>query len=376
MKGQLPNMLARVLKGFFGDHLPRLRGMSPHTVQSYRDTFALLLRFLSSHQRREVAALDIDDIRAQDVIAFLQYLEDTRNNIGATRNVRLAAIHSFFRYLAGQHPERLDQCQRILGVPFKRARTRAVEYLEYIEIQAVLDAVDRGTPDGRRDYALLVTMYNTGARVQEVIDLRPCDFQLVRPFQVRLFGKGRKERQCPLWPQTAKVLRDFLAEECVDPHSCEPLFRNHRGERLTRFGVRYLLAKYCQRATATTPTLANKRLHPHSMRHSTAVHLLQAGVDMTTISHWLGHASVNTTNRYATVDLEAKREAISKVSPLHDHEPAATWRTDPTILQWLEGLGCDSEPPSSTLSNVESPAKKPLHRGKLPKGLHITELST
>lgn len=339
MKAQLPNALARALRDFFTDHLPRLRGTSPHTVQSYRDTFTLLLRFLSSHQGREVAVLDLENIGAQDVIAFLQYLEDTRKNTPATRNVRLAAIHSFFRYLAGRHPERLEQCQRILGIPFKRARTRSVEYLEYAEIQAVLDAADRSTPDGRRDYALLVTMFNTGARVQEVIDLRPCDLQLIKPFQVRLFGKGRKERQCPLWPQTAAVLKDFFSERRLDPHSREPLFRNHRGERLTRFGVRYLLAKYCHRARVSAPTLVNKRLHPHSMRHSTAVHLLQAGVDMTTISHWLGHASVNTTNRYATVDLQMKRDAISKARPFTDHTPAATWRTDNTILEWLDALG-------------------------------------
>jgi site-specific recombinase XerD len=376
MKAQLPNALARALRDFFADHLPRLRGTSPHTVQSYRDTFTLLLRFLSSRQGREVAVLDLENIGAQDVIAFLQYLEDTRKNTPATRNVRLAAIHSFYRYLAGQHPERLEQCQRILGIPFKRARTRAVEYLEYTEIQAVLDAVERRTPDGRRDYALLVTMFNTGARVQEVINLRPCDLQLIKPFQVRLFGKGRKERQCPLWPQTADVLRNFLAERRVDPHSREALFRNHRDERLTRFGVRYLLAKYCHRARVAAPTLANKRLHPHSMRHSTAVHLLQAGVDMTTISHWLGHASVNTTNRYATVDLRIKREAISKASPFTDHAPAATWRTDHTILRWLEALGSDPQPPSSPFSNVESPAKRSLHRGKIPTGLHVTELST
>jgi site-specific recombinase XerD len=376
MKAQLPNALARALQDFFTDHLPRLRGASPHTVQSYRDAFTLLLRFLSSNQGREVAVLDLENIGAQDVIAFLQYLEDTRKNSPATRNVRLAAIHSFFRYLAGRHPERLEQCQCILGIPFKRAPTRAVEYLDYTEIQAVLDAIDRRTPDGRRDYALLVTMFNTGARVQEIIDLRPRDLQLIKPFQVRLFGKGRKERLCPLWPQTAEVLKDFLSERRVDPHSHEALFRNHRGERLTRFGVRYLLAKYCHRARVTAPTLANKRLHPHSMRHSTAVHLLQAGVDMTTISHWLGHASVNTTNRYATVDLQMKREAIRKASPFKHHAPAATWRTDHTILDWLEALGSDSGPPPSHLSNVKSPVKKPLHRGKIPARHHVNKLST
>jgi integrase len=213
------------------------------------------------------------------------------------------------------------QCQRILGIPFKRARSRPIEYFEYDEIQAVLAAVDRTTADGRRDYTLLAAMFNTGARVQEILDLRPCDLQLVKPLQVRLVGKGRKERLCPLWPQTAELLSSLLSESGMDPRSTEPLFRNHRGEPLTRFGVRYLLAKYCDRARASTPTLAAKRLHPHSMRHSTAVHLLKAGVDLTTISHWLGHASVNTTNRYVTIDLEMKREAIAKAKPVDDGSP-------------------------------------------------------
>ncbi|MEE9282057.1 MAG: tyrosine-type recombinase/integrase, partial [Myxococcota bacterium] len=193
--------------------------------------------------------------------------------------------------------------------------------------------------DGRRDYALLATMFNTGARVQEILDLRPCDLQLTRPFQVRLVGKGRRERLCPLWPQTAELLRSLLSESGMDPRSTEPLFRNHRGEPLTRFGVRYILAKYCDRARESTPTLDAKRLHPHSMRHSTAVHLLKAGVDLTTISHWLGHASVNTTNRYVTVDLEMKREAIAKARPVDDStNPVAPWRSDASILEWLEAL--------------------------------------
>jgi site-specific recombinase XerD len=338
MRAPLPNGLARALRDFFTEHLPRLRGLSPHTVQSYRDSFVLLLRFLA-HRGREVAALDLQDIGVQEVIAFLRHLEEGRRNVPATRNVRLAAVHAFFGYLAGRHPERLEQCQRVLGVPFKRARPRPVEYLEYGELQAVLAAIDRGKPDGRRDYALLVTMFNTGARVQEVIDLRPCDLQLLTPFQARLLGKGRKERLCPLWPQTADVLRAFLAERGVDPRSREPLFRNHRGARLTRFGVRYILLKYWGRAKGTTPTLLHKRLHPHRMRHSTAVHLLQAGVDLVTISRWLGHASVNTTNRYATVDLELKREAIKRAKPVADDKlAAAVWRSDASVLEWLEAL--------------------------------------
>jgi site-specific recombinase XerD len=336
---RFPNALARALRDFFADHLPRIRGMSPHTVQSYRDSLALLLRFVSEERRRPVAELDLDDLGPEEVLAFLQHLEDVRHNSASTRNVRLAAIHAFVRYLAARHPERLEQCQRILGIPFKRARSRPIEYFEYEEIEAVLSAVDRTTVDGRRDYALLATMFNTGARVQEILDLRPSDLQLTKPLQLRLVGKGRRERICPLWPQTAALLRSLLPEWGMDPRSTEPLFRNHRREPLTRFGVRYLLAKYCDRARASTPTLAAKRLHPHSMRHSTAVHLLKAGVDLTTISHWLGHTSVNTTNRYVTVDLEMKREAIAKARPVDDGtDPVAPWHSDASILEWLEAL--------------------------------------
>jgi integrase/recombinase XerD len=336
---RFPNTLARALRDFFADHLPRIRGVSPHTVQSYRDSLVLLLRFVAVQRERSVAELDLDDLGPEEIVAFLQHLEDNRHNSVSTRNVRLAAIHAFVRYLAARHPERLEQCQRILGIPFKRAPSPVIEYFEYEEIEAVLLSVDRTTADGRRDYTLLATMFNTGARVQEILDLRPCDLQLSKPFQVRLVGKGRKERLCPLWPQTAELLRSLLSEAGMDPRSTVPLLRNHRGEPLTRFGVRYILAKYCDRARASTPTLAAKRLHPHSMRHSTAVHLLKAGVDLTTISHWLGHASVNTTNRYVTIDLEMKREAIAKARPVDDHtDPVAPWRSDASILEWLEAL--------------------------------------
>jgi len=339
MNAASPNALGRALRGFFADHLPRVRGTSPHTVHSYRDTFVLLLRFVAAHRRRSVTQLDVENLGPQDVLDFLHHLEAERHNLPATRNVRLAAIHAFFRYCAAEHPDRLEQCQRVLAIPFKRTGSRPVEYLEFAEIQAVLATIVRSTARGRRDYALLATMFNTGARVQEIVTLRVRDLQLETPPHVRLFGKGRKERLCPLWPQTAEVLRALLAERGSQPLPDEPLFRNHRDERLTRFGVRYILKKYCARARAETPTLAAKRLHPHSMRHSTAVHLLRAGVDIVTISQWLGHASVTTTNRYATVDLEMKRKAIEQARPI-DHSTAtlALWRTDASILRWLETL--------------------------------------
>ena len=339
MKTPLPNLLARTLREFLADHLPRLRGMSPHTVHSYRDSLVLLLRFVASRRARPVVELDVDDLDAEQVMAFLQHLEDVRGNSPTTRNVRLAAIHAFFAYLAGRCPDRLEQCQRVLAVPFKRTRSRSVEYLEYDEILAVLAAVDRSTVEGQRDYALLATMFNTGARVQEIVNLRVCDLQLLKPFHVRLVGKGRKERLCPLWPQTAQLLRDLVTERGVVTQAQEALFLNRCGRPLTRFGVRFLMGKYCTLAQSHAPTLAQKRLHPHSMRHSTAIHLLKSGVDLVTISHWLGHASVNTTNRYAAVDLETKREALTKIEPI-DAITASTalWRSDASILTWLEAL--------------------------------------
>ena len=339
MNAPLPNALGRALRDFFTDPLPRLRGMRPPTVHSSRDTFALLRRFLAP-RGRELATLDLEDIGVPEVIAFLQPLEAGRQNTPATRNVRLAAVHAFFRVPRRATPRTPGAVSARPGRALQaRAPPARGVSLEYGALQAVLAAIDRGQPDGRRDYALLATLFNTGARVQEVLDLRPGDLQLVKPFQARLLGKGRKERLGPLWPQTAAVLRAFLAERGVDPRSRDPLFRNHRGERLTRFGVRYILLKYCGLAQGTAPTLVTKRLHPHSLRHSTAVHLLQAGVDLTTISHWLGHASVNTTNRYATVDLEAKRAAINRAKPVADENPAAAvWRSDASGLEWLERL--------------------------------------
>jgi site-specific recombinase XerD len=331
--------LARALRSFFADHLPAVRGVSPHTVCSYRDAFMLLLRFLAARRGLPVVRLDFTDVSPQQVVAFLQHLERERGNGAATRNARLAAIHSFARFVATTSPEHLDLCQRIMAVPFKRARPRLVEYLEAGEVAAILAAPQRTTRGGRRDHALLLTLFNTGARVQELLDLRLADLQLVRPFQVRLRGKGRKERFCPLWPRTAKVLRAFLADAGVDAESTGQLFRNHRGDPLTRFGVRYILRKYARIASSSAATLATKRIHPHVLRHTTAVHLLQAGVDMITISHWLGHANVETTNRYAAVDLETKRAAVAKARPIGKVDPTvAAWRRDATILAWLEAL--------------------------------------
>jgi site-specific recombinase XerD len=334
-----PNTLARALRTFFGEHLPRVRGVSPHTVRSYRDAFTLLLRFLAERRGRDVVDLDLADLAPDQILDFLDHLEVERGNGPSTRNARLAAVHAFARHAATNHPEHIELCQRLLAIPFKRSRPRVVEYLEIEEMRALLDAPDARTPAGRRNHALFLAMFNTGARVQEILDVRPCDLQLERPLQVRLRGKGRKERFCPLWPQTVEALASLIRESHLDPDSTQPLFRNSRGSPLTRFGVRYLLRQYIERARATAPTLTAKRVHPHTLRHTAAVHLLQAGVDLVTISHWLGHASVETTNRYAAVDLETKRAAIAKAHPSAGlGDTVAAWRKDATILDWLDAL--------------------------------------
>jgi site-specific recombinase XerD len=337
VKVTAPNQLAIRLGQYFSDHLPRVRGASAHTIHSYRDSVVLFLRFLASQRKRRVQDLDLVDIEVDDVIAFLADLEEARKNSVTTRNVRLAAIHAFFRYVGTYHPEQLGRIQRILGIPFKRARQRVIEYLEHNEIEAILSRINRAGRDGHRDYALLATMFNSGARVQEVVDLRAQDLQLIRPFQIRLFGKGRKERFCPLWPQTARVLRDHCERYHLDLRSDARVFLNHRGQPLTRFGVRYILAKHLNRVRTEVSTLEHKRLHPHSMRHSTAVALLTSGVDLSTISQWLGHSSPNTTNRYATIDLEMKRRAIAKVKPVVLPGRSSRRQTQ-SVLEWLESL--------------------------------------
>lgn len=339
MKSHTPNALASALRAFFSEHMPSTRGLSPNTVQSYRDAFVLLLRFLAARRGCEVVDLELEHLTPENIIAFLNHLETDRRSGASTRNARLAAIHSFTRFVALRHPEHLELCQRLLAVPTKRARLRAVEYLEAHEIRSMLSSVHDNTVDGRRDRALLVTLFNTGARVQEILNVRPIDLQLDRPLQVRLQGKGRKERLCPLWSQTANLLRRLLDKTNLTMSSTEPLFRNHRGEALTRFGVRYLLRKYARLGIAGAPSLKKKNVRPHVLRHSAAVHMLQAGVDLVSISHWLGHACVETTNRYAEIDLETKRAAVTRAGPVvQETEVLSTWRKDKSILEWLESL--------------------------------------
>lgn len=318
MSRATPTALGRDLVTFFEDFLPAQRGLSPHTIRSYRDALLLFLRFTARELRRTVDRLDVADLTVERVTRFLTALEAERRNGIATRNARLGAIHVFARFLAGQRPEHLGSLQRIIGMPFKRGAIEApIEYLDRAELDALLKSIDRSTDLGRRDYALFSFMFNTGARVQEALDVRVADLRLEAPPQVRLLGKGRKARFCPLWPVTARLLRDLISErrDGRGEPDAPLVFTNARGQPLTRYGVRYLLRRYVREAAKVAPSLRSKKLHPHSIRHSTAVALLKSGVDFATISQWLGHAGLNTTMRYARADLDLKRRALARVFP-------------------------------------------------------------
>jgi len=317
MKPCQPTRLGRCIVRFFQEYLPSLRGMSRHTIQSYRDGMVLFLRFAAKDSGRPVEALDIDHITADRVGRFLAFLEIGRGNGIATRNARLATMHTFARFLIAENPDYLATLQQVLILPFKRgARAAPIEYLEKTEIEVLLAGISRATPCGQRDYAMFSLMFNTGARVQEVLNLHVRDVRLEPPHQVRLLGKGNKVRICPIWPRTARLLKDLVQSRGAPENLADqPVFLNSRGLAMTRFGVRYLLQKYVVAAVKEAPTLADKRIHPHSIRHTTAVFLLKAGVDFATISQWLGHASLNTTMRYARADIDLKRQALAQIFP-------------------------------------------------------------
>lgn len=331
------NVLALAIERFLGDYLPHQRALSIHTIRSYRDTLKLLLQFAAGAKGR-VTDLTVSDLTPARIISFLDHLETCRGNSPSTRNVRLSAIHSFFDYLGAGWPEHLHQAQRVLAITYKRTSHRSIDYLDASEVRAVLAGIDRQNIWGRRDYALIALMFNTGARIQEIVSLQATDLHLAPPHSIHFLGKGRQERICPLWPETARLLQQHIVDSGLDPHAPEALFRNHRGFALTRFGARLILRRHVERALAIQPSLKGKRIHPHSIRHSTALNLLRSGVDLSTIAHWLGHKSINTTQKYLTIDLEAKREALAKVEPVAKSPRRPRWRTDKDLLSWLESL--------------------------------------
>ena len=316
MKRYPPTALGRAVVRFFQEYLPTLRGMSRHTIANYRDSMILFLQFAARDSGRPIEALELSDLTADRMGRFLAALEAERHNSITTRNARLAAMHTFARFLIADHPEQMTALQQVLGIPFKRgAKAAPIEYLEKSEIEALLGSINRTTDAGRRDYALFALMFNTGARVQEIVDLRVRDLRLESPCQVRFTGKGNRVRVCPIWPRTAQLLQDLIRQRSHADGADDHVFCNDRGAPLTRFGVRYLLQRHIAASVKQAPTLAGKRIHPHSLRHTTAIHLLKAGVDFATISQWLGHASLNTTMRYARADLDLKRQALAQVFP-------------------------------------------------------------
>ncbi len=319
MKKSASTELARLIQQFFEEYLPALRGMSTHTIRSYRDAVVLFLHFLARHTRQRIERLELIELTSNRIEKFLLALETERHNSITTRNTRLAALHTLARFLASQRPQSLAQWQTILGIPFKRgAREAPIDYFERHELNALFKSIDRKSRGGVRDYALFALMFNTGARVQEMLNLNIQDLRLEPPYQVRLRGKGNKLRLCPLWPSTVKCLKAHIEQQSSNQSATHTgrLFSNRNGGPLTRFGVRYLLRKYVAAVGAKgVSTIRNKRLHPHSIRHGTAIALLKSGVDFATTSQWLGHSTLNVTMRYARSDLDLKRAALSQVFP-------------------------------------------------------------
>lgn len=324
------------LRLFLSDYQPRQCNASPNTIWAYRDSLKQLLCFVAEAKKCSVADLSLGDLEHQRILSFLESVEAKRGNSISTRNHRLAAIRSFFRYVAQMSPEDVDQAAQVLTIPTKKTISKSVDYLTKDELTLILRQVPIESETGRRDDVLLRFLHNTGARVQEVVDLKASDLRLDSSPAVKIIGKGRKERYCPLWRDTAKRLRDYLEERRIELNSDEFVFANNRGHKLTRYGVTFIIEKYAQMAAKKEPSLGRKNIHPHTFRHTTALHLLQSGVDLNTIRCWLGHADVSTTNRYVELDLEMKRKALSStVAPAGRRK---RFVVNDSLLAWLDDL--------------------------------------
>lgn len=337
MTGTTTPSLARHVQMFFGDYLTLQRDMSPHTVLSYRDAFKLFLNFAARHHCKPVTELSFEDVASETVLAFLADLEQTRKACVRTRNARLAAIRSFFRYVAAHEPPVLEICQRVAGIPNKRMQPPSAIYLERDEVLHILDSIDRSTPIGNRDYLLIRLLFETGARAHEIAGLRASSLRLDSPCQLRLLGKGRKERLCPLRAATAVLVRDLLQDRGLTPEADTALFVSIRGTPLTRHGILRIVQRHVRRAAATMPSLNSKRVGAHTFRHSAAIHLLRSGNDLSVVRSWLGHVSVTTTDQYTEIDFETKRRALDATEPIASTSPVS-WKSDPDLLTWLEAL--------------------------------------
>lgn len=326
--------LAPTLEAFFTDRLLCQQRVSPNTIASYRDTFRLLLAFVQQQTGRSPARLELTQLDAGVIGAFLEHLETDRGNSPRTRNIRLGAIHGFFNYCALRHPEHADLIARVLAIPAKRSERRIVTFLTPKEVKALLQSPERSTWAGRRDHALLLTAVQTGLRISELIGLTNADVQLDTGPHLRAFGKGRKERVAPLTSQTVAVLKIWTRERGGLP--ADPLFPTRTGTPMTRDAIERRLTKHVNSAESRCPTLRAKRVSMHVLRHTAAMMLLSAGVDTSTIALWLGHEQERTAHIYLHADLAIKQRALDRVTPPNGHP--GRYRPPDRLLAFLQDL--------------------------------------
>lgn len=332
-----PAVLADLVTAFFTQYLAVERGASRNTITSYRDTFRLLLRYAAKSKKKRVSRLTINDLMPKTILGFLEHLERDRGNTARTRNARLAAIRSFFSYAMTREPAVAALSQKIVMIPFKKTVHPMLGYLVEDELRAILAGPDRSTAKGRRDYLILSLLYDTGARVSELVELRPQDFRLDGMPLLHMTGKGQRQRIVPLMPATAQLVRQHLEETRRSHDDPKALIRNYRGQPITRSGVTVVVNKYRSLAAARLPPLERKGISPHTMRHTKAMHLLQSGVAPVTLKDILGHADLKTLSIYVQADLEMKRKALEAAGTPVDADTRPR-RRDPDLLAWLEQL--------------------------------------
>lgn len=348
---------AGLVEGFFTDRLMRQMQVSPHTILSYRQTFRQLLSFVQERFKKTPSSLTLEDVSAPVIGAFLDHAEKKRGLSARSRNVRLAAIRSFFRYVAFQDPGHSGLVQRVLAMPNKRFEKRQVSFLTRDEVEALLAAPNRESWSGRRDYALLLTAVQTGLRCSELADLRIQDLVLEHGAHVRCRGKGRKERCTPLRKEVLATLRSWLLECTSEPTS--PVFPSKRGHRLSVAGIEYIVRKHVAAASTKCASLKHKRVSPHCLRHTLAMDLLQSGVDRSVIALWLGHESPETTQIYLEADLALKEKALARTTPLATRR--GRYRPDDHLLEFLKGLQVPqaSSPTAVASRRASLPAQRP-----------------